>query len=240
MGQVGVVAEQVGHQGRQHARDLARAPGARRLARETEAGERRRDHVESVGHVAAEILRMGEGPDEVQELGDGARPTVGDDERNRVRPAALLVDEMDFDAVDRRGEVVEAVDHGLVLAPIVLLHPVSAEFLHVVEVGAVLPATVLRHLMPGKVGDAPADEVEGSVGDLQREGADVGHGAVACRSNKAAPIENARTMVKAMRRITASDVIAVENQIIPSECLISVCGLCRDVPSAKNNFRCWG
>ena len=77
-----------------------------------------------------------------------------------------------IDALDRHSEMGESIDRGFVLAPIVLIDPVRAELLHVVEVRTVLPSAIVRHLVPGKRRDLGADAVERLVGDLDAKGND--------------------------------------------------------------------
>ncbi len=113
---------------------------------------------------------MGERLDDVEELDDRPRPAVTDDERHRRRGAALLVNEVKVDAVNRHAEVGETIDRGFVLAPVILLDPVRAKLLHVVEVCAVLPATIVRHLVPRKRRDLGTDLSQGLVGDLDTKG----------------------------------------------------------------------
>jgi hypothetical protein len=82
---------------------------------------------------------------------------------------------MDVDTVDRGHEVGEAVDGGFLLAPVEFLHPIGTKLLHVIEVGAVVPAAIVGHLVPGIAGDARADALKGFVGNIDVEGLDGCH-----------------------------------------------------------------
>ena len=170
LGEIAAVSKDVGHEGGEHPGHPAGTPGTGRPAREGKPRERRRDDVECVLGVASMTLRVGKRTDDIEELDDGSRPAVGDDQRQGVRVAALLVNEVDVDPVDRRREVGKAVDPGLLPPPVELVQPVRAQLLHVVEVGAVTPPAVVGHLVPGIVPDPPADVVEGLVRNLDAEG----------------------------------------------------------------------
>ena len=89
--------------------------GLGRSRREAEARQRRNHDVEGVLRPAAERRRIGERTDELDLLEDRARPSVRDDQRQRVRVAGADVDEVDVDPVDGRHELREGVQ--LRLAP---------------------------------------------------------------------------------------------------------------------------
>ena len=52
---------------------------------------------------------MGQRFDDLEELDHRARPAVADEQRQGRRPAALLMNEVDIDVLDRGGELREAV-----------------------------------------------------------------------------------------------------------------------------------
>ena len=80
-----VVAESR-HQPSPHVGDVLDGPAvACRLAAEPVAGQRRADHVHGVGGVAAVGAWIAERFDHVEELDDGAGPTVREHNRNGVR-----------------------------------------------------------------------------------------------------------------------------------------------------------
>jgi len=78
---------------------------------------------------------------------------VDEHERDRVRAARALVDEVDLDAVDRRLELVELVQFAFLRAPVVLIAPIRDQLLEVrgirpvVPVGIVEAVGVLRALL---------------------------------------------------------------------------------------------
>ena len=92
------------------------------------------------------------------------------DQWHRRGTASFLADEVNVDSIDWRLEVVEAVELGLMRAPVIFLDPVGTKFLHVVEIGSVRPASIVRHLMPGIVGDTLANLRQRFVGHREREG----------------------------------------------------------------------
>jgi hypothetical protein len=61
--------------------------------------------VKRVCRAAAVGGRVGERPDRLEHLDHGARPAVGDDDRQRVLVPRLDVDEVDVHAVDLRLEL---------------------------------------------------------------------------------------------------------------------------------------
>ena len=119
------VAEHVGHERGEGVGDLGRRRSAAGPAeREAVAGQRRRDHRERVGRVAAEARRVGQQREDLVELPDRARPAVREQQRHRVRTAALLVDEVQVDAAERHRELSEGVEPRLVRAPVEAVAPV--------------------------------------------------------------------------------------------------------------------
>src|ERR1700687_1698040 len=64
------------------------ALGLRRKTKSRHGGD---NHVEGVFRRAAKSGWIGQRPDRFKELEDRARPAVGEDERNRVRPASLYM-----------------------------------------------------------------------------------------------------------------------------------------------------
>ena len=116
-----------------------------------------------------------QGFDDLKELGDRPRPAMGDDQWQWRGAAALFMDEMDIGAIDRGGEVGEAVDCGLLLPPIELVDPIRTELLHVIEIGTVSPTAVVGHLVPGIVGDAGTDAIESFVRNVEVERSDGCH-----------------------------------------------------------------
>ena len=71
-----------------------------RLGREPVAGQGRDDHVEGVVGVAAVGGGVSERIDDREQLDDRSGPTVGHDERQRVRVTRRDVDEVDVEIVD--------------------------------------------------------------------------------------------------------------------------------------------
>src|SRR5262249_19041044 len=104
-----------------------------------------------------------------------ARPTVREQERHWTRTDAGLVDEVQVDAADRRGELAPSVELGLLGAPVVAVAPVGDERFHVGEVGAVPPRLAGNLVRPAHPGGAVAQIFEDGAGDADRERTGLGH-----------------------------------------------------------------
>ena len=110
--------------------DAVDAPaGGRGLAGEAEARQRRADHVEGIGGVAAMRDRIDQRLDHLVELDDRARPAMGDDQRHRAGMRRARMDEMDVEPVDRGGELRKAIEQRFACAPVVVVGPVAADLL---------------------------------------------------------------------------------------------------------------
>ena len=72
----------------------------RRPAREPVARDGRRDDSERIGRIAAVRRRVREQRNDLEHLDDASRPTVRQDQRDRRRPCADLMDEVDTMVVD--------------------------------------------------------------------------------------------------------------------------------------------
>ena len=68
-------------------------------------------------------------------------------------PAPFFMNKVNIDPVDRRYEIGELVNPVFLLAPIKFRSPVVTKLLHVVEIGAVVPPSIVRHFMPGEICD---------------------------------------------------------------------------------------
>ena len=103
---------------------------------------------------------------------------MGHDQWQRVGLGRPRVDEMHVLAVDRRGELIERIEAGLVCAPVVVIGPVVDQLLQVGHVGAEVP-TGAGYLI-GETGiEEPLPEIgQLGVGDRDTEGADVHGGRV--------------------------------------------------------------
>src|SRR5690606_37347447 len=103
-------------------RDLLRPPArGGRLVAVAEARQRGDDDVE---RGRGGIARLRQFVHHVDELGDAARPTVGHDQRNRVRARRAPVQEVDPQAVDRRAELADRGEPVLEPPPVVAGAPV--------------------------------------------------------------------------------------------------------------------
>jgi hypothetical protein len=80
--------------------------------------------VKRVSGPASVDLRVGESGDDVEELDDGARPAVGDEQGKGVRVSGSGVDEVDRLSLDPGAEVRKLVQPRLLRAPVEGVAPV--------------------------------------------------------------------------------------------------------------------
>src|SRR5262245_64209414 len=94
------------HQFRPSARDVIRVPaGAGRPTGEAVARQRRDDDVESILGATSVRRWIRKRIDDLELLDDGSRPTMGNDDRQRVRMMRTNMYEVDVDPVDGRHEL---------------------------------------------------------------------------------------------------------------------------------------
>jgi hypothetical protein len=113
---------------------------------------------------------IGEQRQDVQHLEERSRPAVRENQRQRIRPSAASVDEVDSDAVYGGAEMREGVDALFLRAPVEPRAPVLDQLLQVGEVEAVAPAGAGNLIGPASVGQSPTQVVEDSLGDRYMEG----------------------------------------------------------------------
>ncbi len=143
------------------------------------AGHGGHDDVEGVGRVAAVGPGVGERADHLGELGEGAGPAVGQDQRQGVRLGRPDVQEVHVRAVDLGGELRELVQPGLVRPPVVTVAPVRGQALDDLDGHPVRPGLARGVGGPAGAREALAQVVQVTLGDLDAEGADLlvrGHG----------------------------------------------------------------
>ena len=162
------------HELRVHLGDLLGAePRRPRLVREPVAGHGRRHHVERVLGAPAMGDGVGQGADDLRELGDRAGPAVGDHEGQGVGLGRALVDEVDVEIADDGLELVERVEPLLLLAPVELVAPVGDELGDVVELGSVVPPGAVELIGQPRHLEAAVQVVEHLVGDRDLERPDL-------------------------------------------------------------------
>jgi hypothetical protein len=125
--------------------------------------------VEGVGRIG----RVGERPENVEELDDRPRPAVAEHERQGVRVPRAGVDEVDALPVDLRQEVVQPVETVLLRPPVEALEPVTHQLAEVGEVGSLLPAGLRRRARPPRPRESLAQVLEVLVGDVNVERLDL-------------------------------------------------------------------
>ncbi len=86
--------------------------------------------MERVRRARAVGRRIGERLDDLQLLDDRARPSVRDDQRQRVLVPGADVDEVNVKPVDLGYEIRQGVQFRLALAPVIVRPPVARELLH--------------------------------------------------------------------------------------------------------------
>ena len=148
-------------------------PVSVRLAGEPVAGQGRDHEVEGVGCAGTVCRGPGERVDDLQLLDRRARPTVGDDQRQRVFVLGAHVDEVDVDPVDLGDEMRQRREALFEGAPVVVGGPVARQRLDDVELHAL--GGIDLPLGPSGRGDAAAQVGELVFRDVERERADV-HG----------------------------------------------------------------
>jgi hypothetical protein len=119
--------------------------------------------------------------DNLQLLDDGTRPTVRDDERQRVVMLRSDMDEVNVQPVDLGDEVRQGFQLRLALAPVVFGPPILCELLHRRELHALLIIGDRFALGPQRLHDAAAQIGQLAFGKSHLEWPDrsfVGHGLV--------------------------------------------------------------
>ena len=157
-----------------HAR-RAHAGAAQRLG-ETIARQGGHDDIEGIRGIAAMRRRIRQRPDRVLPVPERPRPAVSEDERHRFhagRPLALCMDEVDGHAVDDGPELREAVDGGLLGAPIVVVGPVLDHGLKPAALDPVGPLVVAEIVSPARAAQATTYVLEQDLGDVDLEWRDV-------------------------------------------------------------------
>ena len=149
-------------------------PGFAGRAGKAEARQRRHHHVERVLRLAAMRHRIGQRPDHVEELDDGARPAVDQQQRGSVFLGRLHMDEVDVLAVDLGGELRQRVDLSLGLAPVeAAQQPVhGAADIGVGRAGGPAAIDFARH---HGAGEAILEILQLGGGNVDLEGGDGGH-----------------------------------------------------------------
>ena len=132
--------------------------------------------MERVRGAAAVRRRVGEAIDELQLLDDRARPSVTDDQRQRVIMLRAHVDEVDVQPVDLGDELRQGIEGGLDLAPVVLRLPVTRELLHRRERHALRFIRYGLLLGPLRRRDAPTQFRQRLIRNIDLEGVDFSGG----------------------------------------------------------------
>jgi len=70
-------------------------------------------------------------------------------------------------AVDRRLEMRKAVDPRFLRAPVIAIRPIGTKLFEVVDIGAVIPASVVRHFVPRVSCNPGKNGLKHIVGDVE-------------------------------------------------------------------------
>src|SRR4029077_16023342 len=136
-----VVAEEL-HQRRPGAGDPVHVPARlHRLVGEGEARERRHDDMERVLLPSPVPGGIAERADDLHELHDRSRPSVRENDRERVPVRRAHVDEVNAEPVDLGAVLWKGVEASLEPAPVVLVSPVGDQRLSLLEGYALRPVT---------------------------------------------------------------------------------------------------
>ena len=161
------------HQHRVGTCDAVGAPASLgRLARKPVARHRRNHHVESVHCLPTMRRGIDQGIDDLQLLDDRTRPSVRNDDRQRIFMLRTGVNEVDVQPVDLGDEMRQGVHPRFDLAPVVFRRPVAGELLDRGELHAL--RKVGDGLLVGQAhgGNAAAKIIQLFVGRAVGEGAD--------------------------------------------------------------------
>src|SRR5690349_21172908 len=141
----------------------------RRLAGECDARERRNDDSERVLRPSPVPGGVAERADELHELPDRSRPSVRENDRQRVPVRGAHVDEVNAEPVDLGAVLWEGVEASLEPVPVVLVAPVSDQRLSLLEGYALRPVTDGFPLRPPRGRQPKLEIVEGLLRYLDLE-----------------------------------------------------------------------
>jgi hypothetical protein len=122
--------------------------------------------MERVGCISAVRGGIGQRIDDLDLLDDGAGPSVGDDERQRVLMLRTDMDEMDVQPVDLGDELGQGVQLRFDLAPVVFGRPIARQRLNRGELHALRCIRDGLPLRPNRCLDPPAQLGEIRVGNI--------------------------------------------------------------------------
>ena len=169
LGEVAAVAEACHELGPCMGNSLHAPAGLGRLAGEAVAGNGGDDEVERIRCIAAVGGGVGQGPDNLQELDDGAGPAMREDQGLGVVLGRANVQKVDVHTVDVGDELWQCIDARLHHPPVVALPPVRAELLHVGEGDALTPVGNRLGLRPPRARQPLFEVPKGRVGNLNLE-----------------------------------------------------------------------
>ena len=117
--------------------------------------------------------RVGKRADDLDELGDRSRPAMRDQQRQRLRADAALVDEVNAEAADGGPELRKAVQCRFGRSPVVALPPIRDELPQVGEVRSIRPARTRDLVGKARARQALAKVEENGVRNGDSEGFDL-------------------------------------------------------------------
>ena len=164
------VAEDVAHQSHpQRGGGTHRDTGLGQWARQRVSRQRRYDHVEGVGRIAAVRPRIAQRPDHAVEVPERPRPAVCQHQRQCVRRRAPGVDVVDRHVVEHDAVVLELVERALERGEVEFVAPVRERVPHPLLVRTVAPVVVAVVTGPPRARQTVAEIRDGFVRDLDSE-----------------------------------------------------------------------
>ena len=80
------------------------------------------------------------------------------------------MNKVNIDAIDFRYELRKAIDGRFLFPPIKFVNPIVGKFLHVIEIGAVIPTAVVGHFVPWVGRNFSANGLQGCFRDVDSKG----------------------------------------------------------------------
>jgi len=125
------------------------------------------------GTVDAVGVWVGQEWYERKQLGERARPSVRQDQRNALPASRPLMNEVDVDAVEIGAELIGRVQLALLCEPVELVGPIRKQRFEVLKVSPLLPRHTWRLIRPARAADPRSEIRQHLCLDLDRERGDV-------------------------------------------------------------------
>src|SRR3546814_425162 len=126
-------------------------------------------HIEGIGGVAPVCCGIGQGTDYLLHVPECPGPTMGKDQRDRLRPLTRLPDEMNGKPVNCDAVMGELVDRPLGLTPIEFALPCPRQLAKIAAIEAIAPAHVLHFGGPASGGYPRPHVLKDLIADVNGE-----------------------------------------------------------------------